>query len=400
MTRFRAFFLIMGLALLVQPAARGDDVRFADIRNRLQSFVDRQDISGAVTVVGNKDGILSLEAVGKQNLEEQQPMAKDALFRIASMTKPITAIGIMMLVDEKKLKLDDPVEKILPEFRGQMLVAERNQDTVTLKKPPRPITVRDLLTHTSGLPGNGGPGMADLYQKRNRTLAEGVIAFSQRPLEFAPGERWSYCNAGIDTLGRIIEVLSGQSYEDFLKERIFVPLGMVDTTFYPSPEQLQRLARMYSKQGDKLAPAAGGILGPPKGSRYPIPAGGLYSTGPDLAKLYQLMLHKGTKGNIRFLSEASVEEMTKVQTGDKQAGFTTGMGWGLGWGVVKKPAAVTATLSPGTFGHGGAFGTQAWIDPVKGVYMVLLIQRSDIGNSDASPMRQALHEAAMAAVAK
>src|SRR5439155_7494509 len=130
-----------------------------------------------------------------------------------------TAIGIMMLADEGKLKVEDPVEKYLPEFRGQMLVAEQAKDkgTVTLKKPARPITLRDLLTHTSGLPGGMPPGLADLYTKRSRTLAEGVIAFSQRPLDFEPGSKWAYCNAGIDTLGRVIEVVSGQSYEDFLR---------------------------------------------------------------------------------------------------------------------------------------------------------------------------------------
>src|SRR5262249_39625753 len=154
----------------------------------------------------------SHEAVGYQDLEAKRPMPKDALFRIASMTKPVTAIGIMMLVEEGKLAVEDPVEKHLPEFRGQMLVAGRSKDAEMLTKPSRPITVRDLLTHTSGLPGGPPPGLADLYLKRTHTLAEGVIAFSQRPLGFEPGAKWEYCNAGIDTLGRIIEVLSGDSY--------------------------------------------------------------------------------------------------------------------------------------------------------------------------------------------
>src|SRR5207237_2368060 len=137
-----------------------------------------------------------------------------------SMTKPITAIGIMILVDEGKLAVADPVEKYLPEFRGQMLVAERGKDTLVLKKPQRPITLRDLLTHTSGLPGGFPPGIADIYTKRNRTLAEGILVMSQRPLDFEPGSKWSYCNAGIDTLGRVIEVVSGESYEDVLCQRI------------------------------------------------------------------------------------------------------------------------------------------------------------------------------------
>jgi len=181
-------------------------------------------------------------------------MTKDSIFRIASMTKPITALGIMILADEGKLAVEDPVEKYLPEFRGQMLVAEKGKDTVTLKKPSRPITVRDLLTHTSGLPGSPPPGLADLYTKRNHTLAEAVLAFSQRPLEFEPGSRWSYCNTGIDTLGRIIEVLANQSYEDFLQQRIFGPLGMTDTRFFPTRKEYERVAMTYDKKGDQLVP--------------------------------------------------------------------------------------------------------------------------------------------------
>src|SRR5262249_47595854 len=153
-----------------------------------------------------------------RNIEKDVPMEPDSLFRIASMTKPITAIGIMMLVDDGKLSVDDPVEKHLPAFRDQMLVASQSGDTVTLKKPARPITIRDLLTHTSGMPGAPPPGLSDLYVRRNLTLSEAAMAYSQRPLNFEPGSKWAYCNVGIDTLGRIIEVASGKSYEAFLKE--------------------------------------------------------------------------------------------------------------------------------------------------------------------------------------
>jgi CubicO group peptidase (beta-lactamase class C family) len=391
------------LATLVGLPSRGEDVSSEMLKKipvRMQEFVDKQDIAGAVTVVGRKGGVLSLEAVGSLNLEKGQPMPTDALFRIASMTKPITALGIMMLADEGRLSVEDAVEKHLPEFRGQMLVAERSTDAVTLKKPSRPITLRDLLTHTSGLPSGPPPGLADLYARRQHTLAEGVIAFSQRPLEFEPGSKWSYCNAGIDTLGRVIEVVSGQSYEDFLFRRIFQPLAMKDTTFYPTSDQLARTAVTYDKKDGKLVVSTNNLIGPPKGARYPIPAGGLYSTGADLAKLYQLLLNRGRRSMTRFLSEESVAAMTKVQTGELTTGFVPGMGFGFGWGVVRKPEGVTEMLSPGSYGHGGAFGTQVWIDPAKDLFMVLLIQRSGLPNADASAMRQEFQALAVAAVGK
>ena len=410
MRRWSVGGLLVMLLLSSPPrlvlAGEPDRTKLAGIRERMQQFVDEKIIAGAVTLVGTHDQIVSLESVGSQVLESNTPMRPDTLFRIASMTKPITAIGIMILVDEGKLSVEDPVEKYLPEFRGQMLVANRSKDTVTLKKPSRVITVRDLLTHTSGLPGMPPAGIANLYGKRNHTLAEAVMAFSQRPLDFEPGSKWSYCNTGIDALGRIIEVLSGQPYESFLQQRIFDPLGMSDTTFYPSTEQLKRTAMTYGREEDRkdgltegrLKPVPNSIIGPPAGAKYPIPAGGLYSTAGDLTRLYQMMLRRGLAGDKQVLSEASVKTMTQDQTGQLKSGFTEGMGWGFGWGVVRKPAGITEMLSPGTYGHGGAFGTQAWIDPHKDLFVVLLIQRAGLPNSDASEMRKELQRIAFSAV--
>ncbi len=313
LSRFGALFLAALLATNATGRAEDPDTsNVAGVRRQMQSFVDAAEISGAVTVIGRKDGVVSMEAIGLQDLDRGAAMPKDALFRIASMTKPITAIGIMILADEGKLAIDDPVEKHLPEFRGQMLIAERGPDTVTLKRPSRPITIKDLLTHTSGLPGKMPEGLGDLYARRDHTLAEAVMALSQRPLDFEPGTRWAYCSPGIDTLGRIIEVVSGRPYEAFLFERIFQPLGMVDTTFYPTAQQLTRLATMYKKDKTtgKLVAAPGGNIGPPQDARYPIPAGGLYSTGPDLARLDQMMLNDGALNGRRILSAASVKAMT------------------------------------------------------------------------------------------
>jgi CubicO group peptidase (beta-lactamase class C family) len=393
-----AFFLF---AFLVQPVrADVDASKLGQVKAKMQVFVDQKDVAGVVAVIGRRSGILSHEAVGSLNLAKGQPMPKDALFRIASMTKPITALGIMMLVDEGKLSVEDPVEKHLPEFRGQMVISGKEKDAIQLKKPSRPITIRDLLTHTSGLTTQMPPGLGDLYRLRNRTLTEAVLIFSQRPLEFEPGSRWAYCNPGIDTLGRIIEVASGMTYEDFLHKRLFAPLGMKDSTFYPAAPQRDRLAGLYEKKGDQLVAASNPIILQSPEARYPIPAGGLWSTGADLARLYQMMLGKGTVGNSRFLSEKSIHEMTRVQTNDLQSGFTPGMGFGFGWAVVRKPQGVTGMLSASAYGHGGAFGTQGWIDPEKDMYVILLIQRVGLPNADASKIRQELQEIAVSAVGK
>jgi len=380
-------------------AADLDEARLAVIPAKMKAFIDKGQISGTVTVVGTSNGSPHVDALGFRDLEKQLAMKNDTLFRIASMTKPITAIGVMILVEQGKLKLDDPVEKYLPEFRGQMMVAFRDKDSVTLKKPPRPITPRDLLTHTSGL-ADYRPGLAEIYAKRDRTLAESVLAVSQKPLDFEPGSKWAYCNSGIDTLGRLIEVASGQSYEQFLSRKIFEPLGMKDTVFYPEVNQAERIAGLHGVKDGKLIVAPDSLIGPGRGAKHPIPAGGLYSTGPDLAKLYRMMLNKGRAGETRILSEGSVREMTRVQTGDLKAGFTPGTGFGLGWAVVKKPEGVTAMLSAGSYGHGGAFGTQAWLDPEKDLFVVLLIQRVGLAGGDGSELRRTLQTLAVEALKK
>jgi CubicO group peptidase (beta-lactamase class C family) len=280
-----------------------------------------------------------------------------------------------------------------------MLVASRTAELLTLKKPPRPITLRDLLTHTSGLPSGYAPGLADLFLKRNHSLAEAIMAQSQRPLEFEPGSKWAYCNAGIDTLGRVIEVVSGQPYETFLKQRVFEPLGMTDTTFYPRDDQRRRVAKLYEVVAGKLQESPDRLLGQSPTARYPIPCGGLYSTGGDLARLYQALLNGGRHEGRQILSTGSLREMTRVQTGDLKVGFVPGMGFGLGVGIVREPQGVTAMLSPGTFGHGGAFGTQGWMDPKQDVFVVLLIQRIGLKpNGDASEVRAEFQRLAVEAV--
>lgn len=368
------------------------------LRPKLQEYVEKNVVAGAVAAVGTHRGLAGIAAVGHQNREQNLPMLPNATFRIASMTKPITALAIMLLVDEGKVSVEDPVEKYLPEFKGQMIVSSRDKETVTLKKPSRPITVRDLLTHTSGLPGGFPEGIGDLYFRRQLTLGEAVAVSSQRPLDFEPGTKWAYCNAGIDTLGRIVEVVSRDSFEAFLQKRVFGPLGMRDTTFYPSDDQLARLAGLYEVKEGQLRPVGYQLLGPTKTARHPIPAGGLYSTAEDLARLYQVMLLRGAIGELRIVSEKSVAEMTRNHTGELAAGFTPNVGMGFGWQVTRQPEGAHAMLSSGSYGHGGAFGTQGWIDPGQDLFIVLLIQRVGLANGDASEIRRDVQQLVVDAI--
>jgi CubicO group peptidase (beta-lactamase class C family) len=389
--------LLLSLGCAGGPPAAPAPAGIPGLRAEFQGYVDRHQTAGTVTLVARKGKVLSLEAVGWQDIEGRIPMQPDTVFQIASMTKPVTAMGILMLEEEGKLSIEDPVEKHLPEFRGQQLVTKKEGSTITLGKPARPITIRDLLTHTSGLRGGSPPGFGDLYAKRDRTLAEATIAISQWPLEFEPGSKWAYCNAGIDTLGRVIEVCSGKSYEDFLDERLFRPLGMKDTFFFPAGDRRGRVATLYKKDKDGLARSEN-FIGDAVGGRFPLPAGGMFSTAPDMLKLYQMMLDRGVAGGRRYLSEASVAAMTRNHTGVLRAGFTDGVQMGLGWQLVGTPTGVTEMLSPGTYGHGGAFGTQGWIDPAKEMIFILMVQRSGFPNGDASDLRKSLQSIAVAAI--
>lgn len=369
------------------------------LQHALQSFVDRGVISGAVVGVGTSHGLVYAEAVGYQDLETRRPMTPSTLFRIASMTKPITALAIMQLHDRGALHVNDPVEKYLPEFRNQRLLSrEGGADTaVTLASPSRPITIRDLLTHTSGLPGGYPTGYADLYARRQLTLKESILLQSQRPLDFEPGTRWAYCNTGIDTLGRIIEVVSDLDYITYLERNIFQPLEMYDTTAFPRRDQRLRLAGLYEVREGRLQAAKRALIEYPEDALHPIPAGGLISSVYDLGRLYACLLRGGEWRGWRLVHQDTLGEMTRIQTGDLQTGFTPGMGFGFGFAVVKEPQGVTASLSVGSYGHGGAFGTQGWLDPQRDVYMILLIQRVGLPNADASEIRQVVQELIMSA---
>jgi CubicO group peptidase (beta-lactamase class C family) len=391
--RFGLAFLLVSLGLSLR-AASFDEAKLAEIPKALQRFVDDHTIAGAVTLVATSNAVVRTDAVGYSSLSGKAPMKADDLFWIASMTKPMTAVCILLLKDEGKLSIDDPVEKWLPAFKDQWMATEKSADRLVLKRPARPITLRDLLTHTSAL------GSIDSPQP-DTTLAELAMAYAREPLEFEPGSRWAYCNAGINTLGRIVEVVSGKPYAAFIESRVIRPLGMNDTTFWPAPRQIPRIAKSYQPDGDgRLEETSVYFL---KGDlqdrhRTAFPAGGLFSTAGDMAKFYGMMLQGGVWNGRRILSEESAGEMTHTQTGDIKTGFVDGISWGLGFQVVKEPQGITGMLSPGTFGHGGAYGTQSWADPKTGVVYVMMIQRAKLGNGDASPVRQAFQAAVAAAI--
>ncbi|MGA2253846.1 MAG: serine hydrolase domain-containing protein [Thermoguttaceae bacterium] len=372
---------LIGLTAQAQPPAK-------IIANALQAFVENHTIAGAVTLVADKDKALSIETVGYADMAAKKPMRLDNLFWIASMTKPVTATAVLMLQDEGKLSVDDPVAKYLPELANLK----------TADGKPAKLTLRNLLTHTSGM-GEATPQESAAASK----LADLIPHFAEKPLQFEPGTKWQYCQSGINSLGRIVEVVSGQSFPDFLQERLFDPLGMKNTTFYPTQQQLARLAKSYKAEDGKLEEAPIFILDnhdPASHDRYPAANGGLFSTAQDYARFCQMLLNRGSFGGRRYLKRASVKLMNTIQTGDLKTGFTDGNGWGLGCCVVRKPQGVTAVLSPSTFGHGGAYGTQAWIDPVKQVIYVLMVQRSNFPNSDASDLRRAFQEAAATVAGK
>lgn len=390
-SRLTVLLLISGLVaptlLLAAPALPG-------IGAAMQQKIDEKEIAGAVTVVIGKDNILHLESNGYADLATKRPIKPDSLFWIASMTKPITGVAVLMLQDEGKLNVKDPVAKYLPEFA----------DLKTPSGKPANITITQILTHTSGL----GEATGEAARKA-RTLSDLVPVWLAAPMQYEPGEKWKYTQSGINLAGRIVEVVSGMSFDTFLQKRLFDPLGMKDTTFYPTAAQKARLALGYTRNKDTgalevAAPRAdyGPSDRPPQGN------GGLFSTPLDYARFCQMLLNRGSLDGRRYLSEKAFDVLTTVHTGDLPTGFFqaeafgkkgANYGWGIGTCILRTPHEGSAEmLSPGSFGHGGAWGTQAWIDPQRGVAYLLMVQRANFNNADASEVRRAFQRAAVNAL--
>jgi CubicO group peptidase (beta-lactamase class C family) len=376
------------------PSSLAGDVSSA-VRKAVGSFIDAGEISGAVTLVARQGKIVSFEKMGVSNLKTKRPMQKDDLFWIASMTKPTAGVALMMLAEEGKLNIHDEVEKHLPEFKGLWMVDQKSKTAMTLQRPARKITLLDVATHTAGIANVSEP-------RGHSTLAEVVAMISQRPLEFAPGSEWKYSSAGTLVIGRVVEVVSGRRFQDFLQGRILDPLGMTDTTFFPPKHKVGRVVTPYLKN-DKVRELTETEVRSVRGELWDTrrtvkPSGGLYSTAEDLRRFYQMMLNGGVWEGKRILSQESVHELTRTQSGDIVTGFTNGMSWGIKFQVVKEPQGVTAMLHPGTFGHGGAYATQSWADPVNQTIYILMIQRRGFKNGDNSPIRLAFQAAAAKAL--
>ncbi|HEX4123182.1 MAG TPA: serine hydrolase domain-containing protein [Tepidisphaeraceae bacterium] len=355
-----------------QPSQPGD---FAAIA---QPYLDKGAFAGAILLAANRDRVLSVEAVGFADVEQRKPMRPDSVYWIASQTKPITGTAVMMLIEEGKISLDDPVSKFLPEFKTMWVAVEKDEQRVVLRPASRPITVRDILCHISGLPFSSAvesPSFDGL------PLAIACKSYSMMQLQSEPGVKYSYSNAGINAAGRIMEVVTGMSYEQFLDRRLLGPLGMDDTSFWPNESMLLRLATSYAIPEDtrKLTPIPIGQLHYllSDRTRHPMPAGGLFSTVADCARFCQMILRGGEWGGRRYLSEASVATLVARHTPT-----SVNEDYGLGF-----------ARGDGGYGHGGAFNTVMWIDPNLDLINVFAIQHS--GNGDEI---KKCHDAGMASV--
>ena len=352
------------------------------ISARMKEYVQANKAAGMVTIVARHGRLASFEATGYQNLETKIPMRKDSLFRIASLTKPVTCAGIMVLVDEGRIALVDPVEKYLPEYAGlKMKSCFGSSGYICQSIPPsRAINIEDLMTHTSGLPAGGPRGSSE-----PQTLAELVTQGAKSELLFEPGRQWNYSNIGIDILGRIIEVVSHQSFDEFLRSRLFDPLEMRDTFFFVPPDKQSRLATLYTYDHGKLTPAEA-EWGSQHRTRIPLPAGGLVSTASDMLRFNEMMRRGGTLDGKRVLSAAAVHLMTLSHTGDLPAGWSPGVGHGYGYEVVREPAGMFRYNSLGTYVKGGAYRTYEWVDPEKDLTGVFMMQLTNGGGDVADPI--------------
>ncbi len=399
--------LAQGLTVAVPESVGMSSERLERLTAALQGYVDDDRLAGAVAVVARRGKIAYLETVGFRDKESGARMTTDAIFRIASQTKALASVGVMLLQEEGRLLITDPVGKYLPEFM-ETTVAERDgSGGYNVVPAKRPITIRDLLTHTAGISYGNGPaadrwaeaGITGWYfADRDEPVGDVMARLAGLPLDGHPGEAWIY-GYNTDILGAMIEKISGQTLGAFLGERLFGPLGMDDTHFFLPAGKVDRLATVYSATdggGIERAPDPGHMVGQGAyvdGPRRSFSAGaGLVSTASDYARFLQMMLNGGELDGVRVLSRKTVESMTVGHTGDIP--FRPGQSFGLGFSVVEDPAALGLPASVGEFAWGGAYHSTYWVDPAEELvvaYMTQIIPAGDI--DDHGKLRALVHQA-------
>jgi CubicO group peptidase (beta-lactamase class C family) len=365
--------------------------RLRRIHPAIQSHVDSKDFSGAVTIVARKGKVVHFEAHGMADVEAKKAMQTETLFRLASMTKPVTAVSILMLLEEGKLTLADPVSKFIPEYKNPKVAVWTLPNDPTgaglrLVPAAREITIQDLLTHTSGL-ANGFEGPAGDYVRRANlpaggSLDERVKRLARLPLNFQPGTQWEYSpGTGFDTLGRVVEILSGMTLEQYFKTRIFDPLSMKDTFFTMPQNRVADIAVGYTKNDSGLVrPQPARAASTESSGPYFSGAGGLTGSAADYLAFSQMLLNGGQLNGARLLSRKTVELMTSDAIGAldlrNYAGDQALKGYGFGLGVrVRRSTGENGWMgSVGDFGWAGALGTYFWIDPKEQLIGIVMIQ--------------------------
>jgi len=365
--------------------------RLARIHEMVQRHIDAHDISGAVTLVARNGKLVHLEAHGLMDVESKKSMSKDSLFWIMSMTKPVVGTSVLMMMEEGRLRLTDPASRFIPEFKGMKVAVMQDRPggapAPAQGTPPlfytvpatREITIQDLLTHVSGL-NSGGPAssaeVAKVAFKSGEKLSDYIPRLGTTPLDFQPGTRWQYSpTAAFDTLVRVVEVVSGQPFDRFARERIFDPLGMKDTTFHTSPEQLARIAKLYRGADGALTRVDSKPIflnNPP----YLSGGGGLASSAEDYLQFGQMLANRGELNGKRLLGPKTVELMSSVFVPDTLPGRAKGRGFGLSVQVISDHIAANTPISNGSFGWDGAYGTHFWVDPKEKIVALFMVQAS------------------------
>jgi CubicO group peptidase (beta-lactamase class C family) len=392
------FILLLALPIWVQGQALKPAVpervgissdRLSHLDRTFQEYVDNGQLPGAVVLVARKGQVPYFKAFGGRDMEKGDPMPKDAIFRIASQTKAIVSVGVMMLQEEGRLLISDPVGRYLPEFMETTVAVAKEEGGYEVVKAERPVTIRDLLTHTAGIGYGYGPaedaweaaGIQGWYfADREEPVRETIRRMAALPFDAQPGERFVY-GYNTDILGVLIEVVAGQPLDEFLTKRIFEPLGMEDTHFYLPKEKINRLATVYSKEKEEgkleRAPTPGHMRGQGhyvEGPRVSFSGGaGLLSTAMDYARFLQMMLNGGTWNGQCILSRKSVELMTTDHLRDIPYG-PEGQGFGLGFKVAADLGARGTLGSVGDYGWGGAYHSHYWVDPAEELVVVYFTQ--------------------------